>query len=132
MLVVTSFAHRLVPAFVSTMCIVGLAAPAYAQVLFGASPDILSKADFSSMHVAASHLYENRTLGAVERWRGPKSKDSGTVELLRNFQTKGMQCARLQYRIVFARVDRSPQTYLVNWCKTGSGAWKIEDHTPPA
>jgi hypothetical protein len=51
---------------------------------------------------------------------------------MRSFQTKGMACSRLQYKIRFTDAGRSRQTYLVNWCKTGSGEWMIEDLTPLA
>jgi surface antigen len=128
----SSLLHRLVPACTVAAVIAGLAGTAHAQRLYGAPDDILSPADFTRMHEAASHLYENRKPGSVERWTGPESKDSGSVQLLRTFQTQGMPCSRLRYRIRFAAGHRSAQTYLLNWCKTSGGEWKIEDRTPPA
>jgi surface antigen len=92
--------------------------------------DILSAADLSRMHEAASKLYEKRKLGAVEMWKGPESKNSGSVRLLRIFQTGGMPCSRLRYDIRFAGGGRSNQNYMINWCKTPNGEWKIEDHMP--
>lgn len=81
MLAISTRTRRLVPACATAAFLVGLPAPSVAQQLYGAPDDILSPADFTRMHVAASHLYEHRKLGAVERWNGPDSKDSGSVEL---------------------------------------------------
>ena len=110
---------------------------AHAATLPGSPPsnfalpdNILSSGDFDRMHEAAARLYQNRKIGDVETWAGPDSHDSGSVHLLRSFQTKGMACSRLQYDIRFG-TPREMQSYRLNWCKTAGGPWMIEDYTPP-
>jgi hypothetical protein len=80
------------------------------------------------MHAAAARLYEGQSIGTVERWRNPDTKNAGTIELLRDFEASGMPCHRMKYTIRFGQVNKNQyRHYLVNWCKTSSGEWKIVD-----
>lgn len=98
----------------------------------GSINDRLSADDLNRMSAAAARLYQERSIGTVERWRNPDSKNAGSVKLLRRFETKGMPCWRMEYTIRFEETKEHPHQYLVNWCKTTNGEWKLLEHTPHA
>ena len=85
----------------------------------------LTQDDIDRMHAAAARLYEGRSIGTVERWLSPDSKDAGEIKLVRAFDLKGMPCRELDYTIRFDTTRNGPTHYVVNWCKTVSGEWKI-------
>jgi hypothetical protein len=88
----------------------------------------VTRDDTDRMHAAAARLYEGQSIGTVERWRNPDTKNAGTIELLRDFEASGMPCHRMKYTIRFGQVNKNQyRHYLVNWCKTSSGEWKIVD-----
>lgn len=116
----------------SMLATVPLTLPAQGQVSVRKQLETLDADDLSRMHAAAARLYEGRSVGTVERWRNPDSKNAGTVKLLWHFQARGMPCARMQYTIRFDNTRDAVHPYLVNWCKTASGDWKILEATPPA
>jgi surface antigen len=91
----------------------------------------LSQDDLDRMHAAAARLYEGRSIGTVERWRNPDTKDAGVVKLLKSFEAHGMSCRTIDYTIRFeSRRDR-PNHYVLNWCKQPDGTWKIVELAPP-
>jgi hypothetical protein len=85
----------------------------------------LTQDDLARMHAAGARLYEGRSIGTVERWRSPDSKDAGEVKLMRSFETRGMQCRTLDYTIRFDSARSSPNRYVINWCKVQGDEWKI-------
>lgn len=91
----------------------------------------LAKDDIDRMSAAAARLYEGHSIGTVERWRNPDSKDAGEVKLVRSFESHGMPCRTLDYTIRFATARNSPDHYVLNWCKIPSGEWKIVELAPP-
>lgn len=108
--------------------------PAAAQGLLppGMHLDALNADDLNRMHAAAARLYERRSIGTMERWRNPNSGNAGSVRLLRQFQAQGMPCWRMQYAIRFERTRNAVHPYLVNWCRTAGGEWKLLEAKPPA
>jgi surface antigen len=91
----------------------------------------LTQDDIDRMHAAAARLYEGSSIGTVERWRSPDSKDAGEVRLTRSFTAHGMSCRTLEYTVRFDQVRNSPSHYVINWCKTESGEWKIVELPRP-
>jgi hypothetical protein len=107
-----------------------LAAPvSHAQVVPPLSSDVawpgLTQDDVDRMGAAAARLYEGRSIGTVERWRSPDSKDAGEVKLTHVFEANGMPCRTLDYIIRFESDRRSPSRYVINWCQVQGGQWKI-------
>ncbi len=91
----------------------------------------LTRDDSDRMHAAGARLYEGRSIGTVERWRSPESKDAGEVKLVRSFNTHGMPCRTLDYTIRFESVRDKPTHYVINWCKVEGGEWKIVEVPAP-
>jgi surface antigen len=91
----------------------------------------LTQDDIDRMHAAGTRLYEGGSIGNVERWRSPDTKNAGEVKLARSFTTRGMPCRTLEYTVRFDKVRDSPSRYVLNWCKTESGEWKIVELPRP-
>jgi surface antigen len=85
----------------------------------------LSPGDIERMHAAAARLYEGRSIGTVERWRNPDSKDAGEVKLVRSFETHGMPCRTIDYTVRYQVNQNGLDHYVVNWCMVSAGTWKI-------
>ena len=85
----------------------------------------LTEDDFNRMEAAAARLYEGRSIGSVESWRSPESKDAGEVKLTRAFDVNGMPCRTLDYTILLQARKTPPDHYVVNWCRVQGGEWKI-------
>src|SRR6516225_3525445 len=98
-------------------------------VQFATGPSLtwpgLSQDDVDRMQAAAARLYEGRSIGTVERWRNPDSKDAGTVKLIRSFDSNGMPCRTIDYAIRFAGKIGGPDHYILNWCRVTDDTWKI-------
>ena len=125
---------QLVQACAAAILIAGLVPMAASLVVAQQMPPMwqgttlpgVSRDDTDRMHAAATRLYEGQSIGTVERWRNPDTGNSGTIELLREFETSGMPCRSMKYLIRFGEVKKNQfRHYLVNWCKTSSGEWKI-------
>jgi surface antigen len=91
----------------------------------------LTQDDLDRMHAAGARLYEGRSIGTVERWRSPDSKDAGEVKLIRSFDARGMPCRTLDYTIRFETERNSPNRYVINWCKVQGDGWKIVELPKP-
>jgi surface antigen len=85
----------------------------------------LSQSDVDRMQAAAARLYEGRSIGTVERWFNPDTKNAGEIKLVKSFSSNGMACRELDYVIRFDTVRNSPTRYTSDWCKLPSGDWKI-------
>jgi surface antigen len=91
----------------------------------------LTQDDIDRMHAAAARLYEGRSIGTVERWRSPDSKDAGEVKLIRSFESHGMPCRTIDYTIRFESARNSPDHYIINWCRISEDTWKIVEIPRP-
>jgi hypothetical protein len=91
----------------------------------------LTQDDINRMHAAAARLYEGRSIGTVERWRSPDSKDAGEVKLIQSFNSHGMPCSTIDYVIRFDTERDNPDHYVINWCKVQGGEWKIVELAEP-
>jgi surface antigen len=90
----------------------------------------LSPDELDRMQAAAARLYEGRSIGSVERWRSPETRNAGSIKLNRSYESQGMPCRALDYRIRLRQGDNSPDHYTINWCKTAGGDWKIVENRP--
>ncbi len=108
------------------------AAPATAQsiapILQSYYPQ-LSRDDINRMEAAAARLYTGTGIGTVERWRNPTSGDSGSIKLVGTSEVKGQPCRRLEYTVRLEQTNQELNTYVLNWCKTTSGEWKIVEQS---
>jgi hypothetical protein len=86
----------------------------------GVPPD-----DVERMHSAAARLYESRSIGTIERWRNPDTKDAGEVQLIRSFLAKGMPCRTISYTIRYASSPNRLDRHLVDWCHVHEDGWQI-------
>jgi surface antigen len=107
--------------------------PSFAQTLLnnivawpGLTPD-----DIQRMEAAAARLYEGRSIGTVERWRNPDTKNAGEVTLTRSFDIDKMPCRTVDYKFRFDSVRHLPTHYIMNWCNVPDGGWKIVEVAPP-
>ncbi len=87
----------------------------------------VSSDDVNRMHAAAARLYEGKSIGTVERWRNPDTKDAGEVQLIRSFDYKGMSCRTIRYTIRYESRRNRLHHHVVNWCRVPAGTWKIVD-----
>lgn len=87
--------------------------------------------DVNRMTAAAARLYEGHSIGTVERWRNPDSKNAGEVKLTHSFEANGMPCRTIDYTIRFNEQRNSPDHYVLTWCKVGAEGWKIVEIPPP-
>ncbi len=87
----------------------------------------LTKADVGMLGDAADHLNKTDPLhvGDVQDWFNPGSGNSGKVTVTRLFQSDGMACHGMRYDLSF-KVKLLASHYVVNWCKTKAGDWKIK------
>jgi hypothetical protein len=91
----------------------------------------LPKDDFDRMTAAAERLYEGQSIGTIERWRSPDSKNAGEVKLTHSFEAHGMPCRTIDYVIRFNEKRARPDHYVLTWCKLPNDGWKIVE-LPPA
>ena len=104
--------------------------PASPQAMFGPLgtgivPNSMTHDDLDALAAAGAKLYtpDKVAVGTVERWINPKTGNSGTVKLTREFQQNGMPCRRLEHVITLPR--EGERTYTMNRCKTPEGEWKL-------
>jgi hypothetical protein len=91
----------------------------------------LTRGDITRIHAAAAQLYEGRSIGAIERWRNPHSKNTGEIKLVRSFTARGMPCRTLDYTTRFNVDPTKLRHATVNWCMVQQGNWKIVELDPP-
>ena len=91
----------------------------------------LPQDDVNRMTAAAARLYEGRSIGTIERWRSPDSKNAGEVKLTRSFATHGMPCRTVDYTIRFNEQRNQLDHYVLTWCKVGDEGWKIVEIPTP-
>jgi hypothetical protein len=91
----------------------------------------LPKDDLDRMTAAAGRLYEGQSIGTIERWRSPDSKNAGEVRLTHSFEAHGMQCRTIDYTIRFNEKRDAPDHYVLNWCKVPDDGWKIVEIPTP-
>lgn len=93
----------------------------------------LTADDMDRMHAAEARLYEDRSIGTIERWRNPDTNNAGAIKLVQRFELKGMPCRALDYTIRFAQETTAPAHYAVSWCQVESGGeWKMVEVKPRA
>ncbi len=99
--------------------------PAAAQVWPSIKSHALTPDDLARMQAAAARLYQGQSIGRVERWRSPTSKDAGEVTLARIFTSNGMPCRTIIYTTRFQADPSTLSRYKYNWCMVSANTWKI-------
>jgi hypothetical protein len=99
--------------------------PAAAQMFPSIGHRPLTPDDMERMKAAAARLYEGQSIGRVERWRSPTSKNAGQLTLTRIFTARGMPCRTIVYTIRFHYDRDALRQYKYNWCMVSSNTWKI-------
>jgi hypothetical protein len=90
----------------------------------------LGQDDLDRMNAASARLYEGRSIGTVERWLNPDTRDAGEVKLIRSFDSHGMPCRTLDYIIRFQTNRNRLDHYVVNWCRVSGNDWKVVELAP--
>jgi surface antigen len=57
-------------------------------------------------------------------WDNPRSCNSGSVTLQREFERRGQTCRQLEYRIIH-QSQADPEVAIVLWCRQPSGRWAL-------
>jgi len=102
----------------------GMVAAQSSLVPYSALPP-LTQDDIGRMNAAAAKLYEGRSVGTVEQWRSPESRNSGEVKLVRSFDASGMPCRTIDYTILIESAQATPYHYVINWCRIWGETWRI-------
>jgi len=106
------------------LCVPAVNAQPVPPQLYNIYPQ-LNRDDLDRMQAAAARLYEGRSIGTVERWRNPDSGDAGSVELLESTEVRGVPCRRMEYTVRLESRNQQLTRYVLNWCQTAPGEWKI-------
>jgi len=88
-------------------------------------PHALTNDDLARMEAAAARLYEGQSIGRVERWRSPISKDAGELTLTRIFTARGMPCRTIVYTTRFQADRATLSQYKYTWCMVSPNNWKM-------
>jgi surface antigen len=88
-------------------------------------PEGLTRDDLALLSAASAKVYSPETVavGAVESWVNPKTGNSGTVTLIRQYERGDMPCRQFTHRIKLA--GRAEQTYTFSRCRVAPGEWKL-------
>ncbi|HEY2051451.1 MAG TPA: hypothetical protein VGH03_19095 [Caulobacteraceae bacterium] len=109
---------------IAAVAIAGLLAVSAAAGPMGGGPS-LTQDDIARSHAAVTRLNEGRSIGAVERWRNPESRNAGEVILVRSFTARGMPCHTIRYVIRYHSQPATPKRLELNWCQLPAKGWKI-------
>ncbi len=88
----------------------------------------LSDQDSTLLFQSISKLNNMTPLHAGEsnQWSNPATSSSGTNAVEQLLTSNGMPCHRLRHHIV-AQGRQPGRTYILTWCRTPQGEWKIKD-----
>ncbi len=106
---------------------IGWSSPAHAQINpFKGKGPRLEPSDTALMDRAASPLFQADTIkpGASNTWSNPATGNSGAVTIKGERQVQTMLCRNVQYDIT-VKARPGARTYLVDWCRTQDGTWKM-------
>ena len=88
----------------------------------------LSGDDQTLLFESISKLNTTHPLHAGESnaWSNPKTDSSGTNAVEQILTENGMPCHRLRHHIV-AQGREPGRTFVLTWCRTPQGEWKIKE-----
>lgn len=119
------------PALSRYLALIGIlvcaSAGAHAQMINpfpGYRGPTLSELDLESARAAAGRLLgsEPKPVGAVEKWTGAKSGNSGMLTVERAYRSKGHDCRDVRSRIKYKAGNE--RSFLLHTCRI-SGHWKL-------
>lgn len=87
----------------------------------------ITNSDVKLIDQASNRLNATEPLqvGDSQDWSNIESGNSGKVTVTRLFQSGGMACHGVRYDMSY-KAKRPTTHYILNWCKTRSGEWKIK------
>ncbi len=85
----------------------------------------LTREDIERMGAASEKVLQQASDNAAAVWQNPESHHAGVVRVVRTSEEHGMPCRLLDYTIRFEELVKSPDHYVVNWCRLPDGEWKI-------
>jgi surface antigen len=85
----------------------------------------LTNGDIAQMREIAPQLYkkDGAVKGASETWTNETTHNHGTMLILDTFAHVGQPCRTVRYDTSFYHADAT--TYVLTWCRTKAGDWKI-------
>lgn len=87
-------------------------------------PDVarlLTQKDVELMGEAANRLSESRKLNQPEYWRNPRSRNAGSISLVRRFEFGGAEC--VEAAIVIDISGRTAFDQRESFCRNADGKW---------
>ena len=98
----------------------------HAQLInpFGPARGDFTKQDMDLLQAKLRPLLEQGKAGAVAAWRNPANSNFGTMRIAKTFERQGLACRRVTH-IVKLRSYKNARRFVVSYCKTSDGAWKI-------
>jgi hypothetical protein len=113
-----------------------VAEPASAQLStqqFRSQPKLM-KSDLAIIRRLVRIELTGKPNGTRLSWNNPESTNSGTVRLLNSFISHGHNCRRVEYLIKPGPKQPTAttrETYVLNNCQLGNGAWQIDSQAKP-
>ncbi len=85
----------------------------------------LTRADLDATGVAADALLKNAAAeeGEERSWAVESTGASGTVKLMKMFETKGWPCRLLRFTFKIAK-SNDPKRLHITYCEVEAGTWK--------
>src|SRR5262245_41583227 len=104
----------------------GGATSAVAQINpFGKEGGNLTKEDWEQINAAkAKALTDPAAVGTKESWENPKSGNSGTIDITKEFKRGDLPCRTVKYTLTL-KGQKKQRSYVMNECKAPDGRWKF-------
>jgi hypothetical protein len=117
--------HRLL--LLSLLASVAICSASQAQINpFRGKQTGLSPEDLTIMNRTAADLYQADGIapGSSAPWNNSTTGNSGLVSIRDTSTQHGMLCHRVNYQVQI-KGAANPRNYIVTWCHTSSGEWRI-------
>jgi surface antigen len=80
--------------------------------------------DFRMQREAQDSVLASTDIGTTRSWENPATGNSGSIKLLRSFQSSdGRECKRIQ---ITNQAGPSKAVSTMNMCRNGAGPWRID------
>jgi surface antigen len=80
--------------------------------------------DFRMQREAQESVLVSTDIGTTRSWENPATGNSGSIKLLRSFQSSdGRECKRLQ---ITNQAGPAKAVSVMNMCRSGTGPWRVD------